>query len=109
MVNEDGRGGKLVKKGDKLFVRIDYRNNKKEFGTNDYKDHIDYLEDIAAERFFIGGGFENEKGGMVIFKANNLREAKEITENDPIIKRGFYTYKIYKWNLVLLSDKTKDN
>lgn len=98
-------GAELVKKGDKLFVRIDYKNNEKKVDANDYKAHIDYLENIAAERFFIGGGFENEKGGMIIFKANNLREAKEITKNDPIIKRGFYTFKIYRWNLVLLSEK----
>ena len=109
MVNEGNGGERLVKKGDKLFVRLDYRNNNKEFGTNDFDDHIDYLEKIAAERFFIGGGFENEKGGMIIFKAKNLKKAKEIAKNDPIIKRDLYTYKLYAWHLVLLSEKTKDN
>lgn len=94
-----------MKKGDKLFVRIDYRNNDEEFGTKDFEDHIDYLKEVAVERFFIGGGFEKEKGGMIIFKANNLAEAEEIAKNDPIIKRGLYTYKIYEWSLVLLSDE----
>lgn len=96
---------RLVEKGDKLFVRIDYRNNNKKFETNDFDDHIDYLEKIAAERFFIGGGFENKKGGMIIFKAKNLKEAKKIAKKDPLIKKALYTYKIYEWNLVLLSEK----
>ncbi len=93
-----------MKKGDKLFARIDYRNKDKEFGPNDFKEHIDYLQKVARERFFLGGGFENTKGGMIIFKAHDLKEAKKIAENDPIIKRGLYTYKIYEWNLVLLSE-----
>jgi len=97
-----------VRKGDKLFVRIDYRNKDKEFGSNDFEEHIDYLKKVAKERYFIGGGFENEKGGMIIFKANDIKKAKEIAENDPIIKRGLYTYKIYEWNLALLSEKTEE-
>lgn len=97
-----------MKKGEKLFVRIDYRNNNKEFRTNDFEEHINYLKKVARERFFIGGGFENEKGGIVIFKANDLKEAKEIAENDPIIKKGLYTCKIYEWNLLLLSEQIEE-
>ncbi|TDO73407.1 YCII-related domain-containing protein [Halanaerobium saccharolyticum] len=92
-------------KGDKLFVRIDYRENNKEFTTNDFEKHFNYLKKVAGERYFIGGGFENEKGGMIVFKANNLKEAKEIAENDPLIKKSLYTYKIYEWNLLLLSEQ----
>lgn len=97
-----------MKKGDKLFVRIDYRNKDKEFRSNDFEEHINYLKEVAKERYFIGGGFENEKGGMVIFKANDIKEAKKIAENDPIIKKGLYTCKIYEWNLLLLSEQTEE-
>jgi len=107
LVNEKDRGVNLVKNGDRLFVRIDYRNNNKDFGNNDFDDHIGYLTKISAERFFIGGGFENKKGGMIIFKARNLNEAKKIAENDPLIKRELYTYEIYEWNLVLISEELR--
>ncbi len=92
-------------KGDKLFVRIDYRNNDKNFEDEDFKKHLDYLRGVASERYFIGGGFEHEKGGMIIFEAKDMDEAKEIAENDPIINRGLFTCKIYEWNLLLLSEE----
>lgn len=93
-----------MKKGDKLFVRIDYKNNELETTSKDFQDHVDYLKGIAAERYFIGGGFANTKGGMIIFKAKDLQEAKIIAEKDPIIERGLYRVELYEWNLLILSD-----
>ncbi len=98
-----------MKKGDKLFVRIDYRNDKKDFESSDFEDHIEYLEGVAKERTFLGGGFEKENGGMIIFKAKNIEEAKNIANNDPLIKRELYTYKLYEWNLAIISGEINDN
>lgn len=94
-----------MKKGDKLFVRIDYRVDGTEFGLTDFDDHIKYLKNVAAERYFIGGGFANRNGGMIAFKAKDLNEAKKIADNDPIMKRNLYTYELNEWDLVILSDE----
>lgn len=93
-----------MKKGDILFVRIDHRIEGNEFGPTDFDDHIKYLKRVASERYFVGGGFSNTVGGMIVFKAKNLAEAKEVAENDPLIKRNLYTYELFEWDLVILSD-----
>ncbi|AZR73454.1 hypothetical protein BBF96_08700 [Anoxybacter fermentans] len=92
-----------MKKGDKLFVRIDYRIEGTEFGPTDFDDHINYIKDIASERYCIGGGFCNKDGGMIIFEAKNLEEAKQIADNDPLMKRNLYKYELFEWDLVVLS------
>ncbi|AKN31321.1 hypothetical protein Ccar_10825 [Clostridium carboxidivorans P7] len=94
-----------MKKGDKLFVRIDYKNSEKEVTSKDFQDHVEYLKGVAAERYFVGGGFANESGGMIMFEAKDLEEAKTIAEKDPIIQRGLFRVKIYEWDLLILSDK----
>lgn len=94
-----------MKKGDKLFVRTDYKVQGAKVGAGDFNDHIKYLKGIAANRYFVGGGFLNRDGGMIIFKAKDLEEAKEISDNDPIIKRGFYSYELNEWELVIIADK----
>ena len=67
-----------MKKGDKLFVRIDYKNLELNFAPKDFEEHVQYLKTIANERYFIGGGFNNTKGGMVIFEAKDINEAKQL-------------------------------
>lgn len=91
-----------------IYVRIDYRIEGTELGETDFDDHIEYLRNIATERTFVGGGFNNEKGGMILFRANSLSEAIVIANNDPIIKRGHYNYKIYEWEPILLSKGLED-
>lgn len=93
-----------MKKGDKLFVRIDYLVEGKDLSSDDFDKHIKYLSNISDERYFLGGGFSNKNGGMIIFKAENMDEAKKIADNDPVIKARVYTYELNEWDLVLLSD-----
>lgn len=92
-----------MKKGDKLFVRIDYKNPDLNYTPVDFEDHVKYLQAIAEERYFVGGGFNNTRGGMVIFEAKDMKEAKTITEKDPLIARNFYRYELYEWELFILS------
>lgn len=93
-----------MKKGDKLFVRIDYKIGDIKPTERDFNAHIEYLTKVADKRYFSGGGFSNAPGGMIMFKAKNLEEAKEICDNDPIIKRNFYRYELFEWDLVIVSD-----
>ncbi len=93
-----------MKKGDKLFMRIDSRLGENEFGENDFDEHIDYVKKVASERYFVGGGFVEDLGGMIVFEAKNLEEAKEIAGNDPLMKRNLYKYKLFEWELAVLSN-----
>lgn len=93
-----------MKTGDQLFVRMDYKVDGKEATAQDFQDHLAYLNGVAEDRYFIGGGFSNAKGGMIVFKANNLDEAQRIAQKDPIIERGLYQVKIYEWNVLILSE-----
>lgn len=98
-----------MKKGDKLFVRIDYKIEGNKFGPTDFEDHLKYLKEVASKRYFIGGGFLDRDGGMIIFEAKDLEEAIKIADSDPIIKRKLYTYELFEWDLVILSDEVQKN
>ncbi len=95
-----------MKKGDKLYVRIDYKVGEKNLTDQDFQDHMAYVENVAGERYFIGGGFSNTDGGMILLKAENFEEAQEIARNDPLVERGLYRYKLFAWDLVVLSENT---
>jgi len=95
-----------IKRGSKLYVRIDYKVGEKRITHQDLQDHLAYVKSIAAERYFMGGIFSkatNSKDGMCIFEAESFEEAEEISQNDPIIRRGLYHYDLYEWDLIVLS------
>ena len=91
-------------KGSRLYVRIDYWIGEKEFSNQDLQDHLLYAEKVAGERYFVGGGFSNTGGGMILLKADNLEEAQRIAQNDPIIEKGFFRYELYEWEPLILSE-----
>ncbi|WP_113671604.1 YciI family protein [Vallitalea guaymasensis] len=93
-----------MKKDDRLFVRYDKKIPDAQVNKTDFNDHIKYLENVARERYFAGGGFEDRAGGMIVYEAENLEDAKEVADNDLLIKRGLYTYDLYQWKLVIVSD-----
>jgi len=93
-----------LKKGSKLYVRVDKAAKKKITGE-DINDHMEYVEGIASERFFIGGGFANINGGMILMEAKNIAEARKIFQDDPLIAKGFYNCEVYAWKLVVLSEQ----
>lgn len=92
-----------MKKGDKLFVRFDYKAGEKEVGKKDFNDHIKYLSLVASERYFVGGGFSDIPGGMIMFKAKDISEAREVANKDPLVQRNFYKYKLYEWDIAIVS------
>lgn len=93
-----------MKKGDKLFARVDYKVEGKAMTDQDITDHLAYVESVAKERYFVGGGFSNIDGGLCLFEADNLDAARIITQNDPLIKRGIYKFELFEWDLMVLSE-----
>lgn len=97
-----------MKKGDKLYVRIDYRVGERNPTDQDFQDHMSYVEKVAGERYFIGGGFANTDGGMILLEAQNFEEAQNIARNDPLVERGLYRYELFVWDPVVLSENIID-
>jgi uncharacterized protein YciI len=58
--------------------------------------------------YFIGGGFSNTDGGMILLEAKNFEEAQKIARNDPLVQRGLYRYELFIWDLVVLSKDVID-
>ena len=93
-----------MQKGRTLYVRIDRQTERKDGTQKDLEEHLAYVRGIAKERYFVGGGFENVAGGMCLFEAGSLEEAREITQNDPLIKNGFFKSELFKWSAFVTSE-----
>lgn len=99
-----------LKEGMALYVRIDDKAGGKDETEQDALDSMNYLQQIAKERFLLAGIFGDPDAGcvdgtMILFAARDLEEAKKIACSDPIIERGFYRCEIRRWNVMLQSDK----
>ena len=96
----------FLKKGCKLYVRIDHKIGEETLPDKKLQEHLSYVNKIASERYFIAGGFTNstKTGGMVIMEAKNLEEANEVSQKDPIVQNGFYRSEIFEWELAVLSN-----
>jgi len=68
------------------------------------RDHLNYLLNVAEERYFIGGGFTNAPGGMILFEAESFEEAQKVAYNDPIIERGLFRCDIHEWEQEIVSE-----
>ena len=98
-----------MQEGNVLYVRIDYKDGCAEETEQDAVDCMEYLQRVAEERYLAAGLFGDMElgtmdGAMLIFEAGDYKEASKIAEEDPIIARGFYKYKLHKWNVMLVQD-----
>lgn len=75
-----------------LFVRINYKNGKidKVLQSNTKVNN----GNINSNKYLIGGGVYNRKGGIVVFTAKNLEEVKEVTKDKPLLKDVSFTYNV---------------
>ncbi len=59
--------------------------------------HISYWKELKLESYS-GGPFSDKSGGMIIFTAENITEAKKIIGEDPFIKEKFIAeYYLKEW------------
>jgi len=62
--------------------------------------HVQYLKALDKNgKLVMCGPFTDYKGGMVIIKAVDLAEAKQIAESDPFVKQGLRTSEVRSWEL----------
>ena len=107
-----------LKAGSALYVRIDYKVKGKTESEQDIMDSMAYLQSLTQERNFLVGIFgdmeqmqehaeheisDTDGIAMALFEAESLEEAKEISNKDPLIERGFYRCQVQKWNIMISS------
>jgi uncharacterized protein YciI len=64
--------------------------------------HKDYVKQLIAQGHEAKTGYWVEQGGgMLLFKANSLDEAKAIVAQDPLIQNGCVDYQLHEWRIVV--------
>lgn len=65
-------------------------------------DHLAYLEKRRSEgKIFANGRFVDGTGGLVIYKADTVEEAKQLAEEDPFVQVGARHCHIHEWEVVI--------
>jgi len=63
-------------------------------------DHLAYLEELNKQgKIFAKGPFLDGAGGMVIYIADSLEEAKELAEKDPYVVQGVRRLELHEWKI----------
>lgn len=63
--------------------------------------HIEYLNKLDQQGKIWGRGpFSDKSGGMVIYIAENLEEAKYMAENDPHVLEGVRRLELKEWEVL---------
>ncbi|MFY0543185.1 YciI family protein [Brevibacillus sp. H7] len=61
--------------------------------------HLEYLNKLFLEgKVVMAGPFTDKQGGMVIYKADSLEEAKQLAEADPAVAEGARTLQLREWS-----------
>lgn len=64
--------------------------------------HKDYVRELIIQGHNARSGYWRELGGgMLIFEANSLAEAKQIVSNDPLVVNNCVHYEIHEWCIVI--------
>lgn len=64
--------------------------------------HKAYVRQLIARGYKAKTGYWAELGGgMLIFEANSLSEAKEIVAQDPLVINNCVNYELYEWCIVI--------
>ncbi|NEP18595.1 MAG: hypothetical protein F6J97_17110 [Leptolyngbya sp. SIO4C1] len=64
--------------------------------------HKAYVRTLIAQGHRAKTGYWAERGGgMLLFEADSLAEAKTIVEADPLIKNGCVEYELHEWRIVV--------
>lgn len=64
-------------------------------------EHLEFLEKMSREgKILARGRFADGSGGMVIYMAQSLDEAKSYAETDPYIIHGARGMEIHEWEMI---------
>lgn len=65
-------------------------------------DHVTYVKDLIAKGHAAKTGYWAEYGGgMLLFKANSIEEARVIVAADPLVQNHCVEYELHEWRVVV--------
>ncbi len=84
------------------FVKIERGIVEKKIFDQYVPSHQAYVKDLIAKGHQAKTGYWKDfGGGMLLFKADSLEEAKAIVEQDPLIVNGCVEYELHQWCIVV--------
>jgi uncharacterized protein len=92
-----------LKKKSGVFVKINYKSNCGFDSKNSIYERKNAAEEgIELRKYLLCAGVLNKDGGMMIFQAESIEEAKEIATNNPFTKSSVYRYEILNSDIISL-------
>lgn len=62
--------------------------------------HLEYLEQLERQgKIFAKGPFVDGAGGLVVYIAESLEEAKVLAEQDPYVAEGVRRLELHEWKI----------
>jgi uncharacterized protein YciI len=84
------------------FVKIESGKVDKSTFDQYVPAHKEYVQDLINKGHKARTGYWAQRGGgMMIFEATSMIEAKAIVEADPLVKNGCVDYQLYEWKIVI--------
>ena len=85
-----------------IFVKIETGIVDKSIFDRYVSAHKSYVRQLIASGHQAKTGYWKELGGgMLIFKADSLAQAKDIVDRDPLIINGCVKYELHEWCIVV--------
>ena len=77
------------------MVYVYLMKNQKPLNEEVVKGHVEHLKELKRQgKLVLCGPFTDYPGGMVVFTAEDLEEAKKIAESDPFMALGYKTCEV---------------
>ncbi|MDJ0694259.1 MAG: YciI family protein [Mastigocoleus sp. MO_167.B18] len=84
------------------FVKIEAGKVEKSMFDEHVDAHKNFVRDLIAKGHRAKTGYWAKRGGgMMLFEAASMEEAKEIVARDPLVKNECVDYVIYEWKIVV--------
>lgn len=64
--------------------------------------HKAYVQDLIEKGHQARSGYWAQRGGgMLLFEAASMDEAKTIVAQDPLVQNGCVNYQLYEWRVIV--------
>jgi uncharacterized protein YciI len=85
-----------------IFVKIESGKVDKSIFDQYIPAHHTYVRELIARGHKAQSGYWTIRGGgMMIFEAESMEQARAIIAEDPLIKNGCVDYQLYEWRIVV--------
>jgi uncharacterized protein YciI len=86
--------------GQVLFVAIFSAGSQWGDSGDTLDAHLSYQQELAAkDALVMAGSFSDTTGGMMVFKAASLADARGIVTADPAIEAGVLSFTLHEWQV----------